>query len=249
MKTPGLGILLDIEGTTSSISFVYDEMFPFVRRALGEFLQQNWDDPAVQQCITLLASDLDRGSVESWLGGKDKQQQQQLVCAGVIELMDADVKATGLKQLQGLIWKAGFHSGELVAHVYEDVTPALHAWHNEGIDVRIYSSGSIAAQQLFFGHSQYGNLLSLFNGHYDTTTGNKKEAASYQSIAADYGLPPENILFISDVAEELVAARSAGMQVVLSIRPGNKPVPNADAFDSITRFDQLNITAGTSSQT
>lgn len=238
---PVRGILLDIEGTTSSISFVYDEMFPFVRRRIGEFLETNWTDKAVQDCLPLLANDLGYASVETWLNQNEQDIQRQLVRDGVISLMDADVKATGLKQLQGLVCKDGFESGELVAHVYDDVAPAIRAWNQQGIDVRIYSSGSIAAQQLFFGHCIAGNLLPLFRGHYDTTTGKKREAASYEKIAAEFGIPVGNILFISDVTEELAAARAVGMQVVLSIRPGNNPIGTTGEFDSITSFHQLSF--------
>lgn len=244
MPTPIRGILLDIEGTTSSISFVYDEMFPFIRRSIEGFLANHLNDDAVQECLPLLASDLNHASIDDWLGDRSPSGQQFLIRDGVIELMDADVKATGLKQLQGLIWKDGFHSGELVAHIYDDVAPAIRAWHDAGLDVRIYSSGSIAAQKLFFGHCLAGNLLPLFRGHYDTTTGPKKEADSYRAIASDFGLPAENILFVSDVADELVAAQLAGLQVALSIRPGNKPVDEPQRFDTVTSFDQLGHDVG-----
>ena len=124
--------------------------------------------------------------------------------------MDGDVKATGLKQLQGLIWRAGFESGEMQAHVYDDVPPALAAWDAAGIDIRVYSSGSIAAQKLFFAHTIAGDLLARFRGHYDTTTGPKKEAESYRLIAEDMGRSPETILFLSDVV-----ARQQAQQVAL----------------------------------
>lgn len=207
------GILLDIEGTTSSIRFVYDEMFPYVRKSLAAFLAADWEQPEVQACVPLLSDDVGR-----------KLATQDDVSAAVIELMDADVKATGLKKLQGLIWKNGFHSGQLVAHVYEDVAPAIHQWKQSGLDVRIYSSGSVQAQHLFFGHTEAGDLLSLFTGHYDTTIGGKKESSSYEKIATEFGLAASEILFVSDVDAELTAAADAGMQTVLSIRPGNKPM-------------------------
>jgi len=235
------GILLDVEGTTSSISFVYDEMFPFVRRELDRFLQQEWGSEAVQDCLPLLATDIEAGSVDEWLGQASEVDKQKLVSKAVIKLMDADVKATGLKQLQGLIWKNGFHSGQLVAHLYDDVAPAIKAWSEAGIDVRIYSSGSIAAQQLFFGHTVAGDLLPMIGGHYDTTTGPKQAWKSYGKIAREFGIPAENILFISDVGEELTAALAAGMKTVLSIRPGNKSVENQDRFLCIESFDQLSL--------
>jgi enolase-phosphatase E1 len=153
--------------------------------------------------------------------------------------MDGDVKATGLKHLQGLIWESGFNSGELQAHVYDDVPPALRAWKQQGLDIRIYSSGSIQAQKLFFGHTVAGNLLPLVSGHYDTTTGPKKEAASYQQIARDMGMPPQEILFISDVVAELDAARTAGMQTALALRPGNAAISAGHDHSQIRSFAEV----------
>ena len=232
-------VLLDIEGTTSSISFVYDVMFPFVRGNVQGFLETSWNDRSVQECLPLLASDLGRASIEDWLEG-DLKQQQRRVYDSVIALMDADVKATGLKQLQGLVWKNGFESGELVAHLYDDVADALRRWQEQGIELRIYSSGSVASQIMFFGNTVQGDLLPLLSGHYDTQVGGKREFGSYQKIAADIGTAPERILFLSDVVEELIAAKTAGMQACLSIRPGNASVEQSD-FTSVTRFSQLNL--------
>lgn len=231
-------ILLDVEGTTSSISFVYDVMFPYVREHLDSFLQQNWESPAVQDCLEALAKDTGNSTVAEWLDS-DADNAQQQVSKAVIKLMDDDVKATGLKQLQGSIWKSGFESGQMVAHLYDDVAESIRRWQSDGIEIRIYSSGSIAAQKLFFGHCIAGNLLPLIAGHYDTTIGHKKESESYNSIASDIGLAADKILFVSDVPEELDAASSAGFQVALSIRPGNKPVdgyvvhPRTESFEAI----------------
>jgi len=155
--------------------------------------------------------------------------------------MDGDVKATGLKQLQGLIWRSGFESGELRAHVYDDVPPALEAWRGAGIDVRIYSSGSVAAQVLFFGHTVAGDLRPLLNGHYDTTTGSKQEPASYLQIADAFGLPPAEILFLSDVTAELAAARQAGLQTALCLRPGNAEPPADHGFATLRDFGEIQL--------
>lgn len=238
-ETNARGILLDIEGTTSSISFVYDVMFPFVRDHVARFLKDNWADESVQESVSLLARDLGRDSVESWLSESSIEQKQAQVVSGVLGLMDADVKAIGLKQIQGLIWKDGFDSGQLVAHLYDDVANCIRSWNSTNIDVRIYSSGSIQAQKLFFGHTIKGDLLDLIGGHYDTKTGAKQEAESYRRIAGEFDCQPNEILFISDVVAELVAAREAGLQAVLSIRPGNKPVDAGHEFDVITRFDDI----------
>lgn len=234
------GVLLDIEGTTSSISFVYDVMFPFVRENLATYLAENWNSPSLQNCLTTLAKQLGENDCEAWLSASPTDNQRAVFQA-VIGLMDADVKATGLKELQGLIWKSGFHSGQMVAHLFEDVADCIKAWRANGLDVRIYSSGSIAAQKLFFGHTLAGDLLDQFSGHYDTTTGSKREASSYTKIASEYGLAAGDILFISDVTEELGAAASAGMQTALSLRTGNKPVPENQEFSTITSFAELQI--------
>jgi enolase-phosphatase E1 len=174
---------------------------------------------------------------------RDDWQAQDLIEREVIALMDRDVKATGLKQLQGLIWQAGFESGEMQAHVYDDVPPALMAWNAAGKDVRIYSSGSVQAQKLFFGHTVAGNLLGYFRGHYDTTTGPKKEAQSYHQIVADMQLPAGEVLFASDIVAELDAARAAGLQTVLVIRPGNAPIPaeSGPPHAAIASFVELDL--------
>ena len=236
----GQGILLDIEGTTSSVSFVYDVMFPFVRRELVAFLREHGNEPPVIVALEFTAKDLGHASLDEWreASGSDAAA----LAADVFGLMDGDVKATGLKQLQGLVWEAGFASGELKAHVYDDVPPALLAWNTAGADVRIYSSGSIQAQKLFFGHTIVGDLLSRFRGHYDTTTGPKKEATSYTQIAADFKLPPTEILFLSDVPAELDAARSAGTQTALVKRPGNAEVPSDHGHSVIHSFAEIEFT-------
>lgn len=231
-------ILLDIEGTTSSIDFVYDVMFPYARKNFAAYLKQHFKTDPVQEALPALAHDLGFDSVESMFAahvGDENDSPQDAVHRALIGLMDDDVKSTGLKKLQGLVWESGFRSGEMVAHLYDDVAPAIDAWKSAGIDVRIYSSGSVYAQKLFFGHSLAGDLLPQFSGHYDTTIGHKREPASYQAIAADW-MDADKILFISDVAEELDAAKSAGMQVVLSVRSGNKPVANPSDYNAVTSF-------------
>ena len=230
-------VLLDIEGTTSSISFVYDVMFPFVRDNLKSFLDKNWAEPSVQECLPLLVSDVGQPSLAGWLVG-GPEQQRLMVREAVIDLMDADVKATGLKQIQGLVWKDGFESGEIVAHLFDDVAPAMRKWCDDGIQIRIYSSGSVGAQLLFFGNTREGNLLPLLSGHYDTQVGGKREPASYTNIATDAKVSAGNVLFVSDVITELAAAQSAGMQTCLSLRPGNEPVA-ANDFRSIRSFSEL----------
>ena len=228
----GRGILLDIEGTTSSVSFVYDVMFPFVRRELDGYLRGHCNESALKAACDTIAREA---------GKPELAASKEQVKAEVLRLMDGDVKSTGLKALQGLIWESGFNSGELKAHVYDDVPPAIKAWKDAGLDVRIYSSGSIQAQKLFFGHSIAGNLLPLFRGHYDTTSGPKKESPSYTAIAAAIHLPPREILFLSDVPAELDAARQAGLQTGLVLRPGNAAVKPDHGHPEIRSFAEVRI--------
>lgn len=235
------GVLLDIEGTTSAIAFVYDVMFPFARRELAAYLDHHWSEVDCAAAAEQVAADAGHASLAAW-AAKTGDDARSLVQAEVQRLMDADIKATGLKQLQGLIWQAGFESGEMRAHLFDDVPAAIQTWRDLGVDVRIYSSGSVHAQKLFFGHSEAGDLLPHFTGHYDTTTGPKKEAASYTLIADDWGFAPEAILFLSDVVAELDAAHAAGMHTALVNRPGNQPVDQPHAHPCITSFEQVSIT-------
>ncbi len=237
-------VVLDIEGTVSPVAFVYDEMFPFARRHVAAYLRDNWDEDAVRQTIDLLAVDLGQSDSETWFvdqAADQPQQRQDLVVRSVHELMDQDAKVTGLKQLQGLIWRSGFESGQLVASLFPDVPARLQAWHQSGLSLYIYSSGSIAAQKLFFGHTGEGDLLDLFSGFFDTTTGNKKEPGSYTAIIAALAEPPELICFVSDVTAELDAARQAGMQTVL------RPADGRDGHDHpvIASFEELSVRPAT----
>lgn len=248
MHFSGRGILLDIEGTTSSVSFVYDVMFPYVRKHLTFEVFSNWEEPEYVAAFEAIARDAGQPSLDFWLKTQKLSRDNPLrgadvVCKEVIRLMDADAKATGLKQLQGLIWKSGFESGELQAHVYDDVPPALAAWNAGGKDVRIYSSGSVQAQKLFFGHTIVGDLLPHFRGHYDTSVGGKKEAESYRKIALEFGQPAGEILFLSDIVAELDAARAAGLQTALCVRPGNNlnQTSSGAAQAEISSFAEVQI--------
>ena len=232
----GRGILLDVEGTTSSISFVYDVLFAFARQHVGDFLWQHRLDPAVQAAAAVLATET--GAADATLADPAGTTRMALAA---IDLMNRDVKSTPLKALQGMIWRSGFDSGELVSHVFEDVPETLAQWADSGLDVRIYSSGSIDAQKLFFSHTCAGDLTPHLRGHYDTTTGPKREAASYRAIAADMGMEPREILFISDVGEELDAARQAGMATALAIRPGNREPGGRLEHESLELFTEIVI--------
>lgn len=233
------GVLLDIEGTTSSLHFVHDVMFPFVRRELAGYLRNHGSAPASLTACDQIAQDAGWPDFSTWQAAAPNEDRWQLLQDHVQALMDEDRKSTGLKALQGLIWQAGFDSGELKAHVYPEVADCLNAWHRAGHDLRIYSSGSIAAQRLFFGHTIQGNLLQLLSGHYDTTTGGKREKRSYEIIAEQFQLAAQDIAFVSDVIAELDAARDAGMLTFLSRRPENPPISETHDHREITSFAQL----------
>lgn len=237
-------VLLDIEGTTSSISFVYDVMFPFARRELDRYLVAAANTNELKETADLLAKDVGFGSLREWLGTEEPREALPAISREVIRLMDADVKATGLKQLQGLIWRDGFERGELRSHVFEDVPECLRRWHELHIDVRIYSSGSIAAQRLFFKHTTAGDLTTYLHGHYDTTTGPKHSTESYRRIADEYSCDVSRIVFVSDVVAELSAARQAGLGTYLAIRPGNRPVEDAEGHLTTCDFQELPVGPG-----
>jgi enolase-phosphatase E1 len=222
-------VVLDIEGTTTPIAFVHTTLFGFVRERLTAFLDRRGGEPAVAAALARLAEE---HAVEADPARPDGGE------AWIRWLMDRDRKSTGLKALQGLIWRDGYAAGELRSAIYDDVAPALERWRGAGLAVAIYSSGSTEAQQLLFAHSDHGDLTRWIDRYFDTTTGPKREAESYRRIAGALGLPPARIVFVSDVGAELDACRSAGMLGVLSIRPGNAPAVGTPA---ITSFEQLSI--------
>lgn len=217
-------ILLDIEGTVAPVSFVTEVMFPFARAHVPAFLHSTWREPITRDAVSAIARDLGFVSPEEWFSSvhaADPEVQRQHVVETVFGLMDRDAKMTGLKLLQGLVWRAGFENGELVARLFDDVVPALRQWKKSGLKLAIYSSGSIEAQKLFFGHTEHGNLCELFSGFFDTTSGGKKSPASYRTIAMALEVEPSRVCFISDVSEELDAAVDAGMITLLR---GDGPV-------------------------
>lgn len=206
-------ILTDIEGTTSSISFVKDVLFPYARRALPAFVAAHGQDPAVRRW-------LDQVAAES--GGLC---QDDMIVETLQGWIDEDRKHTALKALQGMVWKDGYGKADFTAHMYPDAVEALRAWHAAGHSISVYSSGSVPAQKLFFGHSDAGDLTSLVSGWFDTEVGGKREAASYGRIVEALGLPAADVLFLSDVVEELDAAREAGLATVLLDRRQDYPQP------------------------
>ncbi|HYB52417.1 MAG TPA: acireductone synthase [Thermoanaerobaculia bacterium] len=217
--TTGRAILLDIEGTTTPIAFVKDVLFPFARSNAASFLAAHRQEPEVQADLALLAEE--RRRENDYQDGAPPGESGDPL-AFLFWLMDRDRKSTALKALQGRIWRDGYQSGALVAEVYPDVAPALVRFRAAGIDVSIFSSGSVLAQRLLFAHTNGGDLRPYLSSYFDTTTGGKKEPASYTRIASELGLAPGQVLFVSDAAEELEAAEQAGMEVALCVRPGTR---------------------------
>ncbi|MFC7475583.1 acireductone synthase [Dankookia sp. GCM10030260] len=211
-------VLLDIEGTTTSIAFVKDRLFPFAAAALDGFLAAHARDPAVAAILAEVPGDDAAATLRGW--------------------MAADAKATPLKALQGLIWRQGYADGQLKGHLWPDVADCLRAWAAAGVTLAVYSSGSVEAQRDLFGHSAAGDLVPLFAGFFDTRVGAKREAPSYAAIAAKLGLPPREILFLSDVAEELDAAAAAGLATCQLVRAADGTVgsgrhPEATDFPTV----------------
>lgn len=235
----GRMVLLDIEGTVSNLAFVHETLFPHARREVEGFLLHNQAAPAVVRVLEQMARDDGAASRTAWCPEPLGTASAALwISRRVHALMDADAKQTGLKQLQGLLWERGYRDGLLRAHIFPDVPPRLAEWRREGRSIRIYSSGSVAAQKLFFGFSEAGDLTPFLDGYHDTTTGPKREPASYRAIAAEAKVAPGEILFLSDVPEELDAAASAGLQTALVVRPGNRPV-GATGHPRITSFAEI----------
>ena len=232
LSTAGIrGILLDIEGTTTPISFVHDVLFSYARTHVRDYLKKHLNEADVRADISLLDAD--------YQGQNFRANDLDAVAAHVNELIDLDSKSTGLKSLQGKIWHEGYSDGSLRAQVFPDVAPALARWRVAGLSVSIFSSGSVLAQQLLFAHTEAGDLRPFISNYFDTGVGKKGEAESYRRIAEAIGLQPGEILFISDVVSELAAARETGMKTVLSLRPGNQPQTSAADYQQIHNFDEL----------
>ena len=223
-------VLLDIEGTTTPITFVHDVLFPYARlRLRAWFDARSPSDPQVREIVqALLREDHDAPRTDPSIDD---------VVGRLLDALDRDRKSPALKMVQGLIWEQGYASGELRSLVYDDVPPALQRWTSAGIGTGIYSSGSVLAQKLLFAHSNAGDLTPWLHWHFDTAVGAKIEARSYQRIADALRLDPAAVLFVSDVTRELEAARDVGMRTVLCVRP--PAAPPASAVPVIRTFDEI----------
>jgi len=223
-------LLLDIEGTTTPITFVHDVLFPHARAHARAWLETHWDSVEAQSDVASLraqaAEDLAQGLDTPQIPEQgDRTELIDATMSVVHAFMDDDRKVTGLKSLQGRIWFDGYASGQLEASLFDDVAPTLRRLQAQQVPIHIYSSGSIAAQKLLFAHTVAGDLTPLLSGYFDTTTGPKKEAASYRRIAAEVAVEPARLLFLTDVVAEADAASEAGVQAAILNRPGNHPQP------------------------
>lgn len=211
-------IVTDIEGTTSSISFVKDVLFPYARDRLPDFVDMHANQPEVRHWLHEAAKE----------AGMDAPRRGEVVDL-LLRWIDEDRKSTALKALQGMIWKQGYENGDFRAHIYPDVPPKLREWKSRGLRLYVYSSGSVQAQKLFFAHTIDGDLSELFDSWFDTTIGGKRERGSYLRIAESIGERPENILFLSDIEAELDAAGDAGLRILRVCRP-------PDVCEDIVRY-------------
>lgn len=207
-------ILTDIEGTTTDISFVHNILFPYAAQKLPDFVRTHATELAVAECML--------ETQQTLLEEKDEDADIEQVIGALLKWIQEDRKHPALKKLQGMIWREGYETGAFKGHVYPDVVPQLENWRMQGTRIGIYSSGSVEAQKLLFGCSEYGDLTYLFNHYFDTSVGHKKEMDSYKNIITTVKLQPNQILFLSDVEAELDAAKEAGMQTVQLVREGTQ---------------------------
>ncbi len=216
--------LLDIEGTTTRVSFVHDVLFPYSFEHMDTFLEKNQNSVEIKAALEEVSKELKKSIALSDLSQTLKKWIKD------------DVKHPQLKKIQGMIWKSGYESGELKSHIYEDVIPALKSWKENGISLSIYSSGSIEAQKLLFSHTEKGDLTPLFDNYFDLSTGSKKDMASFQKIAQKINIAPEEIVFLSDIEEELTAAAQAKFLVFQVLREGTLAT---EKFPIIESFNEL----------
>ncbi|MFG6665819.1 acireductone synthase [Halomonas sp. HNIBRBA4712] len=204
-------VVMDVEGTTTDIRFVHNVLFPYAHDQLPEYVQTHRAQPEVAEQID---------AVRRELGEPDASVDK--VIETLLHWIETDQKITSLKALQGMIWADGYQRGAFKGHLYDDVAPRLRQWKEAGLALYVYSSGSVQAQKLLFGHSDAGDLTTLFDGHFDTHIGHKREAQTYRRISDELALSPASILFLSDVVEELDAAASAGMKTLQLVREGTQ---------------------------
>ncbi|XP_072570956.1 enolase-phosphatase E1-like isoform X1 [Paramormyrops kingsleyae] len=238
-------------GQTAALS--PDILFSYIKEHIEDYLSTHWEEDECKQDVQLLKKQTEQDIREhracpvhspDQTVHTDEEKAIREVVDNVLWQMAADRKTTALKQLQGHMWRTAYTSGKIKGEVYQDVVPAIRRWRQQGLKVYIYSSGSVEAQKLLFGYSVEGDLLELFDGHFDTNMGLKVESKSYQRIAERIGCPPEDILFLTDVTREAKAAVEVGMNVVVVVRPGNAELAEEERshYSLISSFSQLQAT-------
>jgi enolase-phosphatase E1 len=236
-------LLLDLEGTTTPINFVYKILYPYARKHVNQYLEEHRASTEVQADVRDLlqenADDVRRGLDPPLLNGPAEQVSLDEVFAYVQWLMDRDRKTTPLKSLQGKIWEEGYKKGELRGQVFKDVPPAFERWRKQQKSICIYSSGSVLAQRLMFTHTEAGDLSGFIGSYFDTNIGAKQDADSYIKIAAELQRQPSEIVFLSDRLIELDAASIAGLEVLLCKRPGNDPQTAPLTRALVYSFDEV----------
>lgn len=244
-ETPIKCILLDIEGTTTPIDYVYKILFPYARARVDDYLDKHAATEEVHAIIAALAeehaADTRNALAPPPLSDDSPEENLRSIKAYVHWLMDRDRKSTPLKSLQGIIWESGYQNGEIRSQVFEDVPPNLKRWHELDKIICIFSSGSVLAQKLLFAYTSAGDLTKFIRDYFDTRIGSKTDMDSYRQIARALEITPSAIIFVSDVSAELDAARHAGMQTLLCMRPGNHPQPPTSAHEVIKDFDAIHI--------
>ncbi|MCT4701645.1 acireductone synthase [Enterobacteriaceae bacterium H20N1] len=220
-------IVTDIEGTTSDISFVHNVLFPYARERLAGFVREHQHEESIQTTLADLRREID-----------EPEADIERLTEVLFNFMDQDRKSTALKALQGLIWRDGYVNGDFTGHLYADVLPAFKAWRQQGAALYVYSSGSVNAQKLLFGYSDEGDVTSLFSGYFDTHVGAKRDVQSYRNIAAQIGKPTGELLFLSDIRQELDAAQQAGWHTVQLIRGD---ADTESVHHQVNRFDEITL--------
>lgn len=223
-------ILMDVEGTTTSISFVHDVLFPYSAERLKSYVETHLNDPNIQE-VLLKTQNTVREE-------EDLNLNRDALIDKLLEWIRIDRKHNALKKLQGLIWHEGYSKGEIKGHVYDEVPSVLKSWKDAGLELGIYSSGSVEAQRSLFGHSLFGDLNSYFSHNFDTAVGGKRESQSYKNILEVLKQLPEDVLFLSDITEELDAAQAAGMQAIQLVR--SEPVANSK-HKQVKTFSEIKL--------
>ncbi len=222
-------ILTDIEGTTTPISFVKDVLFPYSYQKMEEFILENKDNPKISKILDEVKK----------IEGKDLSLEELINT--LKKWIEEDRKITPLKEIQGIIWEEGYKSGKLQGYVYPDAYEKLKEWFDSGVKIYVYSSGSVKAQKLLFSNTNYGDLNYIFSGYFDTNIGNKKEKESYEKIAKEIGINPNEVLFLSDNPEEIIAASSTGMKVIRLVRQNDTEYIEDFPYPQVESFKHINL--------